>query len=446
MKRLFCFSAILLCGAALVFPSVLTNSNQSAQYLRMLSRNPSLDIDAVYYNPAGLTRLADGWHFSLSNQMIFQEKKIINAYPLLNDDTYLGKTTVPVFPNIYAVYKKDRLALSIGFGPNGGGGSAEYGRGLPSFETSIATIPVLLMSMGIPASAYAADIEFNGSSVFLGFQANASYAVSDTLSVAAGVRYISAKNTYEGSISDIRINASIPPYVNPAGEMIPASQFFTMIGQPGMAQSVADKAVDAEQTGTGFTPILGLDWAPTAGLNLSAKYEFETKLDLTNQTAKDDTGMFPDGFKFSRNIPAILSLGARYEMTPKWRALVSFNQFFDKSVDWDGEEDLIDKNTFELSIGTEYDLTETLTVSAGYLRTQFGLSDDYQNDLDFELIADALALGARLKMGKLELDLGGLYSFYKDDQKTLMSPIFGGYLETYKRTTVAFAVGLGYHF
>ena len=59
-------------------------------------------------------------------------------------DTYTGKTTVPLFPNVYAVYKKDRLALSLGFGPNAGGGSADYNRGLPSFETSIASLPLLI--------------------------------------------------------------------------------------------------------------------------------------------------------------------------------------------------------------------------------------------------------------------------------------------------------------
>ena len=72
-------------------------------------------MDAVYYNPAGLSKLANGRHFSLSNQTIFQEKTITNAFPRLNKDTYKGKTTVPFFPNVYAVYKKDRLALSLGF-------------------------------------------------------------------------------------------------------------------------------------------------------------------------------------------------------------------------------------------------------------------------------------------------------------------------------------------
>jgi long-chain fatty acid transport protein len=446
MKKWVAFPVLLLCGTALVFPSIITNSNQSAQYFRLLSRNPSTDIDAVYYNPAGLTKLANGWHFSLSNQTIFQEKTINNAFPLLNNGKYVGKTTVPFFPNVYAVYKKDRLALSLGFGPNGGGGSADYDRGLPSFETSIASLPAMLRAMRIPTTAYAADIQFEGSSIFLGFQGNVSYAVTDTFSVAGGLRYISAKNTYEGGIKNIKINASIPPFINPGAQMISAAQFFTMIGQPGLAAAVADKAVDAEQTGTGWTPILGLNFAPVQGLNLSLKYEFETKLELLNKTAKDDTGLFPDGAKENRDIPAILSLGVSYALMPQWRVMGSFNQFFDKSVNWDGDEKLIDKQTYELSFGTEYDVSSWLTVSAGYLRTQFGLSEAYQTDLGFDLSSDAVALGARLKLGKLDIDLGALNTFYKDEQKTLTSPLVGAYLEKYSKTTTGFAIGFGYHF
>jgi hypothetical protein len=128
---------------------------------------------------------------------------------------------VPFFPNFYAVYKKDRLAISFGFGPNAGGGSAEYDRGLPAFETSIASIPLLLTSKGLPTTAYSVGINFKGSSVFYGFQLNASYALSDMVSLAAGARYIAAVNTYEGAIKDIMINPK-HPLLNPTGAMISA--------------------------------------------------------------------------------------------------------------------------------------------------------------------------------------------------------------------------------
>ncbi|MDX9855184.1 MAG: aromatic hydrocarbon degradation protein, partial [Tenuifilaceae bacterium] len=72
---------------ALVSPSVafaggiVTNANQSAAYIRMLARDASTSIDAVYFNPAGVTKLNNGFHISITNQSIFQKKTIENKYP-----------------------------------------------------------------------------------------------------------------------------------------------------------------------------------------------------------------------------------------------------------------------------------------------------------------------------------------------------------------------------
>ena len=77
---------------------LLTNYNQSAQYVRMLSRNASLDIDGVFYNPAGLTNLQDGWHFAFYSQTIFQKREINSEFPYLNNPYYEGETTNSYFP------------------------------------------------------------------------------------------------------------------------------------------------------------------------------------------------------------------------------------------------------------------------------------------------------------------------------------------------------------
>jgi len=193
------FLAVLVLLSQLVFAGgLLTNGNQSAQYIRMMSRNASLGIDAVYYNPAGLVRMEDGWHFSLSNQTIFQEKTVTNAFPLLNQAKYVGDVTVPIFPNFYAAYKTGDLVFSLGFGPNSGGGSADFKNGLPSFEIPISQLPMMMSGLGLPTTAYDAGIAFSGTSVFYGLQLNVSYALSDIISAAGGIRYISANNTYEG--------------------------------------------------------------------------------------------------------------------------------------------------------------------------------------------------------------------------------------------------------
>ena len=196
MKRGFvAISLALLVAAPLAFGTIITNTNQSVQYIRLLSRNASLGLDAVYYNPAGVVHLENGFHLAIHNQTLFQTKTVINAFPFLNNPEYIGKATAPVFPSIFAVYKKDKFALSFGAGVNSGGGSAEFETGLPSFEVPISLLPLLVSGFGIPTTAYSADINFSGISFYLGFQLNAAYAINEVFSVAAGVRSCSIPST-----------------------------------------------------------------------------------------------------------------------------------------------------------------------------------------------------------------------------------------------------------
>ena len=130
--------ATFLLSGTMFAGGILHNTNQSAMYTRMPARDATLGIDAVYYNPAGLTKLADGFHFSINNQFIGQTRTVTSDYtPPLNDGKYVGDISAPLFPGIYAVYKTGNWAFSAGFNPIGGGGGATYNRGLPSFEYSI---------------------------------------------------------------------------------------------------------------------------------------------------------------------------------------------------------------------------------------------------------------------------------------------------------------------
>lgn len=457
MKKSLILAVVLLVSVPLAFSAIVTNTNQSIGYYRLLARNASLDLDAVYYNPAGLTRLQDGFHLAFHNQTISQDKTIVNDFPYLNNHTYVGEVRVPLFPNFYAVYKKGPLAVSFGFGPNAGGGSADFATGLPSFETSFSTLPVLLSSMGLPTTKYSADIAFNGSSIYLGFQGNVSYAINEMFSAAFGLRYISAKNTYEGSIKNVAVNPLMPP-LGLTGTMIPAATLFAMIGQPIYAAMVANRALDAEQTGTGITPILSVLVTPVAGLNFTARYEFNTKLVLTNKTTQDDTGLFPDQAKERADIPGFLALGVSYAIMPQLRAHASFNTYFDKSAVW-GAQDAsgnvavnragdVDKNTYEFGFGFEYDLFEALTVSAGYLMTRYGVSSAYQSDMDHILSADTIGIGACYRLSeKLSIEGGLLNALYKNDSKSISYGVpFGSFTETYKRTTLGFGFAVNYSF
>jgi long-subunit fatty acid transport protein len=352
MRKLLTFIAATFITGSLFAGGLVTNTNQSAAWVRLPSRNASVGIDAVYYNPAGLMKLENGFHVSLSNQSIFQTREIENSYAGpggaygLNEHVYKGTVTAPAFPSIYAVYKMDKLAFSLGFEPVGGGGGALFEKGLPSFEISQSDlVPLLAASQG--ASAYRLDAYFKGSSIFLGFQGGLSYKINDWISIAAGLRYVTAKNTYEGHLTDIEVqlpggwtradlimtniaagatgaatSTSALVTAGAGGFTLAQAQTFSIItaaqraqleggltafGSPttitiaqadavfkgaaakytATATLLGDQTADVAQTGSGITPIISVNISPSENLNVAIKYEMATKLDLKNKTVKD---------------------------------------------------------------------------------------------------------------------------------------------------------------
>ncbi len=354
MRRLLTFVSAALVSGTLFAGGLVTNTNQSATWVRMPSRNASINGDAVYYNPAGIMMMDNGFHFSLSNQTVFQTREVETTYPYLNSKTFKGTIFAPVFPSIYAAYKLDRIAFSAGFMPIGGGGGATYNDGIPSFEMSQSDLVPSLAESEYAVTGYRMDVNFKGSSIFLGFQGAVSYKVNDWLSVAAGARYVTAKNTYEGYLRDVQINTNdgwedattviseiavkakaggdqLVQLINnnlggfTADQLVQADVIdettrnlivdgLTNLRIPNAAaltisQSQAtfygasrvygnkatlleDQEAEAEQTGSGFAPFFSVNIAPSENFNIAVKYEMATKLELTNKTTKDLTTGF----------------------------------------------------------------------------------------------------------------------------------------------------------
>src|SRR5664280_553010 len=104
MRKLLIFVVSLFITGSLLAGGLVTNNNQSAMFTRLQNRNASTSIDAVYFNPAGLTKLGDGFHLSLNNQTISQTQTITNNYTYLSGNkpvTYIGKVSAPVYPGVY---------------------------------------------------------------------------------------------------------------------------------------------------------------------------------------------------------------------------------------------------------------------------------------------------------------------------------------------------------
>ena len=520
---------------------LVTNINQSAAWVRLPSRNASIGIDAVYYNPAGLMSMENGFHLNISNQSVLQNRTVINYYSGpggsygLNQHRYKGTVNAPLFPGVYAVYKLDKFALSFGFNPIGGGGGAEFKKGLPSFEMSPSDlVPSLQASQG--ADAYKLDAYFKGSSIFFGYQGNVSYKVNDWLSVAIGVRYVTAKNTYEGHLQDIEvelpggwtradaimngISASATAAAGATTGLVAAGAgkltlaqvqgagyitalqraqlegALTSFGYPAAtpvatadaifkgaaakysatATLLGDQTADVSQTGSGIAPILSVNFTPSENLNIAVKYEFATKLELTNKTKQDllvtydATGapitMFPDGAKNRNDMPAMLSVGLNYKLSPSLRLSLGTYYFFDKQANYGhtydndqvsatpsiaiSNKDIITKNGMLVSGGLEYTLSEKLLLSCGYQYGNQGVNKLYQSDLSYGLATHTFGIGGAYSFSKsIQLTLGLGYTRYLGDTKTI-SHVMGASVyqadESYGKSTKMIGLGLDFKF
>jgi long-chain fatty acid transport protein len=549
MRKILTFVAAMFITSGLFAGGLVTNTNQSAKFTRLQNRNASTGIDAVYYNPAGLTKLGDGFFFSLNNQFIGQTKTVGNNYKYLTGTNsgstfkdYVGDVSAPLYPGAYVAYNVGKLSFSVGFNPIGGGGGAKYSKGLPSFEMGIADIVPSLASQGIPTTGYSADIFFEGTSVYMGYQANVGYKINEKLSVAAGVRMVSAANTYNGYLRNISINPNYPAFgTNFTGGMVKAKDFFTagaatltslasgatqfvaglqpivtagagatplangtavglsatqigqiqqILGAAGMtpaqigAVSIAaaqgtlaaagpvftgkaavmtanagkttDIDVDAAESGTGYTPIISVNYSPSENLNISLKYEFQTKLELTTKVnANKGGGIFIDGTKKIADMPAMLAIGAEFKPIKKLMIAATFNTYFDKNVDYDGSSsiniNMIDKNFLEYGLGLEYSLTEKLRASAGWVATSTGVNDAYQNDQEYSTNTNSLGGGFGYRISpRIDVNVGAQYTFYKEGTKTfdhMLSPTVPvPTTETYNKKTWIYAAGIDLFF
>ncbi|HOV24061.1 MAG TPA: transporter, partial [Candidatus Marinimicrobia bacterium] len=458
----------------------------------------STDVDAVYYNPAGLTKLFEnGLFLDVSNQTIWQTKTVTNDTPTLNNHEFVGKVFAPVFPSAYIAYKMDKLVLSGGFMPIGGGGSAKFEKGLPSFEVPVSALKTALASAGV--TDYKLDINFEGSSIYYGVQGGVSYKINEIFSVFGGARYVMASNSYTGYLKNIKINPA-------GGEFIPATNYFTQLSNlaSGGASSVqpiinagggnntlaelvsaniisaadsasiarglvqfgvpasqisamnanqihttystiantmaehafetADKEVDAAQSGSGVAGIFGINISPNENLNIGIRYETITKMELENDTKKDDTGLFPDSAKYGADIPSQLAVGVSYNMG-KIKLMMDFNYYNNGAVDWDGDEKNFD-NTTEFGLGAEYALTEKLKVSLGGQYSMMGAKPESQSDMDFNLDAFTIGGGVEYQISpKVKLNVGALDAFYIEAENA-------SGIEKYNQTNYLVAFGV----
>ena len=443
MRKFSLISLMLLIVSTSTFAGgLLTNTNQHAAFLRMLSRGATTEIDGALSNPAGLAFLpTDGFHMSLSIQSAFQTRNIDASCEGLGLNKYYeGKASAPVIPSLFAAYKTGDWTLSGFFGITGGGGKASFDDGLSMFD---AMVIGGLGQQGIPGNAYSLNSYMDGKQYIYSVQLGLTYKITDWLSAFAGGRMNYFTGGYEGALKA----SSAVELPSPAGGTIPTGT--ELIGID----------LDCSQTGWGFTPVIGLD-AKFGKLNIGAKYEFKANLNIENNTKvnslrmlgapETELGDYKHGVNTPNDIPAMLSVAAAYEFLPVLRASVEYHFYDDKNAGMaNGKQKYLTKGTNEYLAGIEWDVISRLTLSGGVQFTDYGLSDDYQSDTSFSCDSYSLGFGAKLQLSeRADLNVGYMWTNYEDYTKTTQNYNGIGVPGTnvYSRTNKVFGLSIDYRF
>ena len=443
MRKFSLISFMMLIVSTSTFAGgLLTNTNQHAAFLRMLSRGATTEIDGALSNPAGLAFLPnDGFHMSLSIQSAFQTRNIDASCEGLGLNKYYeGKASAPVIPSLFAAYKMGDWTISGFFGITGGGGKASFDDGLPMFD---AMVIGGLGAQKIPSNAYSLKSYMDGKQYIYSVQLGLTYKITEWLSAFAGGRMNYFTGGYQGAL---KASAAVD-LPSPAGGTIPVGT--ELIGID----------LDCDQTGWRFTPVIGLD-AKWGKLNIGAKYEFMTNLNIENSTkanslrmigaAETELADYKHGVNTPNDIPSMLSIAASYEFLPVLRASVEYHFFDDKSAGMaGGKQEFLTKGTNEYLAGIEWDVTKHLTLSCGGQITDYGLSDNYQSDTSFSCDSYTLGFGAKLNLTeRAALNVGYMWTTYDDYTKKSQNYNNTGLSGTniYSRTNKVFGASINYRF
>ena len=165
MKKIYAvFTSVMLAATTTAMAGgILTNTNQSVDFLRNPARDAAIGLDGVYSNPAGVAFLPEGFHLGINWQYAHQTRTITSNNPVFalgrknNGQTqkiFEGVADAPVIPSIQAAYNKRNWSIQFNFSVPGGGGKCEFADGLGSFESVVGGIAHQLSGLDQLATAF----------------------------------------------------------------------------------------------------------------------------------------------------------------------------------------------------------------------------------------------------------------------------------------------------
>ena len=457
--------AMLTVATTATAGGIITNTNQSIDFLRNPARDAAIGLDGVYSNPAGVAFLPEGFHLGINWQYAHQTRTIQSTNPVFalgkknngaTTKTFEGVADAPFIPSLQAAYNKGNWSVQFNFSVPGGGGACEFADGLGSFESVVGSIANQLKPLG--ATGYDMDGYMQGRQYYFGFQLGAAYKITKDLSVYGGLRLLYGTATYKAKISNImvnteggyvdfgsflqgaettvdggltKVNAGIAQY-EAAGIPVPDALTQQKAQLEGTKQSLNalqkySQGVNllCNQSSVGIAPVIGVDYR-IGKFNFAAKYEFKTQIHMKNESTVNEASEIPavnkfrDSEKIDEDSPAQLAVGAMWNITDDIRLNLGYHHFFDTNVNWyNNAQDKLDGGSNEYLGGVEWDINDKLTISGGLQLTRYQLTDEYMNDMSFVVNSYSFGFGFNYKVA---------------DNITLKAAYFQTNYDHYKRT------------
>lgn len=494
---------------------MMSNTNQNAAFIRNPARDAAIGIDGVYSNPAGVALMPEGWHMSLNWQLAWQRRIIDTQNPVLKYDAnnggndtkhYRGIATAPFIPSVQLAYNWKKFSFQASGAVSGGGGKCTFDTGLGSFDAAVGRVWAGLLSpvttnlnnlfntkynlgVDVPMSTgYSSDAFMEGRQYYFGGTLGAAYKIVDAkdikVSAYAGVRFLYGMAGYKAEIKNIKVNTtqgtqtlaehfnSISNSIYEAGVKaamagnMQALQEITQTGEQ-LSQQSSQLAkyyngvyLQSDQNGFGVCPIIGLD-VKYKWVNFAFKYEFRTKMNMTNSSTVDEAGLFPivnqfvDGTSVREDTPALLTLGLQIEPIDGVRISGGYHHFYDRQakktyfdangVRHDDKNQMLSSGTNEWLAGVEYDFgkDKRWTVSGGIQTTTYGNTDEYMTDLTFVTNSWSFGTGVKYKINeKMAVNVGYFQTNYRDYEQAPEYRDGNGSNNKFTRRNRVFAAGL----
>ena len=474
MKKIAILFASVMLGAASTATAggILTNTNQSIDFLRNPARDAAIGLDGVYSNPAGVAFLPEGFHLGFNWQYAHQTRTITSTNPVFalgrkNDGNstkiFEGVADAPFIPSLQAAYNKGNWSVQFNFSIPSGGGGCEFENGLGSFERKVGEIAASFMSLDLFANTlngltgsnitdnlvtgYNMDSYMEGRQYYFGFQLGTAYKINPKVSAYGGLRVLYGTATYKARISNIQVRTangdldfgSFLPHVNKqVTELMPvATQVLSQLYQKEAAGMPLN-----QQEMTLKSTIEGLAASQQSGeLNSLAKYSSGVNL-LCNQSSVGVAPIVGVDYKLNDQF----NFAAKYEFKTQIRMKNESTIFEASEIEavnkYKDEEKVNEDVPAMVAVGAQWTPIKEVRLNAGghyYFDKQAEWYGNAQEKLDhnsYEILAGAewdVTDRLTISVGG-QLTRYGLTDEYMNDMSFVVNSYSIGFGGNYKAT------------